>query len=690
VTSRRSVGDDAPVIDAVPPRPELISLSSVRARQAIALAGGSVVVASGILALILHLAHVDVWPTDLDPYWRSAVVWAIAVGGPGAALAWVRPAHPIGWLVFAAGAALGVGQLFYVWSVLALEVAPGVLWFHPAVVWVGTWIWVPGYVLVPTIVLLLVPDGRLPSPGWRWVAGFQVAALAAATAGFAFTRWDRMELPITWRGLDNPVGVSGAEHLLAVSLPLVALGVAGSVGALVVRFRRAEALERQQLKWVLLGALLTVLVGTMGFAAPPVASPWLAAAAILPLVAGTIVAVLRHRLWQVEAVIARSAVAAVLTLLVVATYLTVVWLAGARTGPAGAPLVALVVVAFGLQPVRVAVQRQVNRLLYGQRDDPYEVLAALGQRLEGAAGSGPGGEALPGVARTVAEALRLPYIGVVADGELVSAHGERPASVEAVPLVHGGEQVGALDIGIRRGESRLGPEDHRLLDDVARRLAGAVHNLQLTRDLVASRQAIVGAREEERRRLHRDLHDDLGPALASLVLQLETAHDLVASDPAAARALLRRLKGHARGTVDATRRIVTDLRPANLDELGIAGALDELAARFRSPQLSVSTVVEPSRPLPAAVEVVLLRVAAEALNNTARHSGASHCRLELRDLGAAVELRVEDDGTGVQASDVAGVGLHSMRQRVEEIGGTCSVERQTVGTLVSAVLPATV
>lgn len=649
--------------------------------------GGLLTVASGTVALALHLAHDQAWPLDLDPYWRSAVVWAVAVGGPGAALAWVRPANPIGWLVFAAGAALGVGQLFYVWSFLALEVATAALWFHPALVWVGTWIWVPGYVLVPTLVLLLVPDGRLPSRGWRWVARFQVAAMIAATAGFAFTPWERMQPPIVWHGLANPFGIAGAEHLLAASLPLVAIGTAASVVALIARFRHATALERQQLKWVLLGALLTVMLAALGFAAPAAVSTWLAAAAVLPLVAGTIVAVLRHRLWHVEAVIARSAVAAIITLLVVATYLAVVWLAGARAGPAGAPLVALVVVALGLQPVRLAVQRQVNRLLYGQRDDPYEVLAALGQRLEGAAGPGPDGEALPGVARTAAQALRLPYVAVVSDGRLVSAHGERPVSVIAVPLLHDGESIGALEIGLRRGENRIGPEDQRLLDDIARRLAGAVHNLRLTRDLVASRQAIVGAREEERRRLHRDLHDDLGPALASLVLQLETAHDLVTADPAAAQALLRRLRGHARGTVDATRRIVTDLRPANLDELGLVGALDELAARFASPQLTVTTELEQSRPFPAAVEVVLLRVAAEALTNTARHSGASNCHLELRDLGTSVELRIEDDGTGIGRSVRAGVGLRSMHQRVAEIGGNCRVEPRPVGTRVSAVLP---
>lgn len=685
--SDEGLRDDGVVTDAAIPHQTSSPVSLPGwLRRPIAVVGGLLAVASGMAALVLHLTYEPVWPTGLDPYWRSSVVWAIAVGGPGAVLAWLRPANPIGWLIWIAGLALGAGQLLYAWPVLALETNVA-LWFHPVLVWIASWMWVPGYVLLPTLVLLLLPDGRLPSPGWRWIAVFQVATIVTGSVGFALTPWDRMQPPITWQGLDNPFGVAGAEHVLDVSLALFALSTAASVASLVVRVRRASFLERQQFKWLLLGAVVAVLMGALGFVAPPAVAPWVAATAVLPLVAGTMVAVLRHRLWQVEAVIARSSIAGIVALLVAATYFAVVWLAGAQLGTRGAPLLALIVVVLGLQPMRVGVQRQVNRLLYGQRDDPYAVLATLGQRLEGAASSEPGGEALPDVALTIGEALRLPYVGIVVDDELVSSHGQRPATVEALPLVHAGDQVGALEVGARRGEQGIGPGDRELLRDVARSLAGAAHNLQLTRDLLFSRQAIVTAREEERRRLHRDLHDGLGPALAALVLQLETAHDLVGPDPNGAKALIRRLAGHARGTVDVTRRIVTDLRPANLDDLGLAGALEELAARFSSHQLSVAAGLDDVGPLPAAVEVVILRVASEALTNTVRHSGASTCRIVLRHVQGAVELTVEDDGAGIEEPNTVGVGLRSMRERVEEVGGRFRVERLAPGTRVSASVP---
>lgn len=657
---------------------------SLLLRRAAAVAGGVVSVACGITALVLHLVHAPIWPNDLDPYWRSAVVWAVAVGGPGAALAWLRPANAVGWLVLTAGLAGGIGEVLFAWAVMALEVVPGSLWFDPLLVWVGTWLWVPGYLLVPTLVLLLVPEGRPPSKRWTPVLFFQVLVLVLATVGFALAPWDAVEPPLTWRGLKNPLGLAGAERLVEVTLPLVGVSVVASVASVVARMRGADGTERQQLKWVLLGAVLTVLVGASAFLAPAAFSPWLAAAAVLPLVAGTTVAVLRHRLWDVETFIARSAIYVALTVLVAATYLLVVGLVGARIGGNGAPLLALALVALGLQPARSFVQRQVNRLLYGQRDDPYAVLAMLGQRLEGAAATEPGGQALPNVARTVAETLRFPYAGVLVEGEVVSSHGARPETTERLLLVHLGEEVGALEVAPRRGESSIGAADRQLLVDLARGLAGAVHNLRLTRDLVQSRLSIVTAREEERRRLHRDIHDDLGPALAALALQLETAQDLVSKDPVEARAVLARVTQQVRDAVATTRRIVTDLRPVNLDDLGLAGALEELAARFASQALDVETNLEDPGELPAAIEVVLLRVAAESLTNVARHSGASVCRIALQREGDALRLAIADNGRGLPNRISQGVGLRSMRERAAEVGGVCTLEPLADGgTLVS-------
>lgn len=183
----------------------------------------------------------------------------------------------------------------------------------------------------------------------------------------------------------------------------------------------------------------------------------------------------------------------------------------------------------------------------------------------------------------------------------------------------------------------------------------------------------------------------MGPALAALVLQLETAHDLVRTDPVGAEALLRHLKGHARGTVDVARRIVTDLRPVNLDDLGLLEAVEELADRFQSSQLSVTTAMEDPGPLPAAVEAVLLRVAAEALANVARHSGASVCRVDLGVEAGWIGLEVVDNGIGIVDGAPPGVGLRSMRERVTEIGGRCTVGRLAAGgTRVAATLPVAV
>jgi two-component system NarL family sensor kinase len=681
--------DHAHMSPAVPvPLAVLPRLTRAPVLRALAAGAGAVSVLSGLTALVLHLRYAQLWPADLDPYWRTGVVWAVALGGPGGLLAWRRPTNPVGWLVLGAGLLLGLSELLFGWTVLALAGPAPDLWFHPGITWVATWCWVPGYVVLPTLVLLLVPDGRLPSPRWRWVLLLDGLALVAAVLGFALTPWDQVEPPLAAFGLSNPVTAPWAGVVLEASLVLFAAGALLSVASILTRWRGASGTVRQQLKWLAFGATLTLATAAAAFATHPPLDAWIAAAAGLPLLGGTMIAVLRHRLWDVETLIARSAVAAVLAVAVFGAYLALVGLVGTRLGRGGAPAIALVLAAVGLEPARSLVQRQVNRLVYGQRDDPYAVLAALGQRLEGAAAAGPGAEALPGVARTLSETLRLPYVGITVDGEPVSSHGQRPAVVEELELVHGGTAVGMLEIGLRRGERRVSREDQRLLEELARHLTGAVRGLQLQRHLLESRQQIVAAREEERRRLHRDLHDELGPVLAAMVLQLGNAHDLVASDPGAARALLSRLGGHAQGAVDATRRIVADLRPPLLDGAGVVGAVEELASRFGSSSLIVRAELEEPGPLPAAVEVVAVRVTAEALANAARHSGARHCTVTMRRAAGLLTLEICDDGSGIPTAAPAGVGLRSMAERVEELGGSWAVEgREPAGTRVRVALP---
>jgi signal transduction histidine kinase len=358
---------------------------------------------------------------------------------------------------------------------------------------------------------------------------------------------------------------------------------------------------------------------------------------------------------------------------------------GERTG---APLLATVVVALGAEPARQRVQRLVDRVTRGDRSDPYRALVDLGGRLEAAAAAPVGAEALRGVAEAVRHALRLPWVVVdVLDGPVASSGPAGHDGVE-LPLVHGGELVGHLVVGPRRPDRPLPAGDLRLLEDLARPVAVAAHAAHLRDALQYSRERLVTAREEERRRLRHDLHDDLGPVLAAVALQVGEVRSLVGDHPAAP--LAARAEVLLTGAVATVRRIVDGLRPAALDELGLAEALHAAAEGFELGGMAVDVEIRGElRDLPAAVEVATLRIATEALSNAARHAGASQVRLGVERLPHALEVTVADDGRGLGAEPRAGVGLVSMRERAEELGGRCTVTRGAAGgTVVVATLPA--
>jgi signal transduction histidine kinase len=228
-----------------------------------------------------------------------------------------------------------------------------------------------------------------------------------------------------------------------------------------------------------------------------------------------------------------------------------------------------------------------------------------------------------------------------------------------------------------------------MLDSLARQAAVAVHGVLMAREAQRARAATATAREEERRRMRRDLHDGLGPALAAVALQAETARDLVRADPAAAEALLDRLVPRLNDAVSDVRTLVHDLRPPTLDELGLAGSVRELATRFATPTRTVHVEAGELDALPAAVDLAAYRIVAESLTNAAKHAGASSVRLALSRSTESLQVRVTDDGVGVDATAPAGIGLRSMRERAEELGGTCSVHPgdDGRGTTVLASLP---
>jgi signal transduction histidine kinase len=273
---------------------------------------------------------------------------------------------------------------------------------------------------------------------------------------------------------------------------------------------------------------------------------------------------------------------------------------------------------------------------------------------------------------------------------VAAAHGRAPSEPlrACFPLVYLGAEVGRLQVAPRSGESELDSEDRRLLTDLSRQVGVAAHVVRLTEDLRRSREQLVSAREEERRRLRRDLHDGLGPMHASQALSIDTAELLMGRDPAEAAALLREVKAQTQSAIAEIRRVVYGLRPPALDDLGLAGALRELASRLVGATIEVR--VEAPRqlaPLPAAAEVAAYRIAQEALANVAHHSGARHCTLTLA-ISDKLTLTVSDDGVGIPTGRTAGVGLFSMRERAEELGGSLEVSTGSgTGTTVYATLP---
>jgi signal transduction histidine kinase len=415
---------------------------------------------------------------------------------------------------------------------------------------------------------------------------------------------------------------------------------------------------------------------------------------VVGAVACLAVALLRDELFDVELVLNRALVYGLLSIVVVACYILVVGylsLLFQGSGNLWVSLVATGVVAALFQPLRARVQRLVNQLLYGQRAEPYAVVAELGRRL---ATSLAPDAVLPAIVATVAGALRLPYAAIAlhqGDDEVTAtAYGEAPMgiSLATFPLIYQGPEVGQLRVAPRAGESELSADDRRLLEDLAHQAGVAAHAVQLTNDLRRSREQLVSAREEERRRLRRDLHDGLGPALASQALTVDTVELLLSRDPAAAAALLREVKAQSQAAITEIRRVIYGLRPPALDDLGLVGALREQANRLVLSRTEIRIEApEPLLPLPAAVEVAAYHIAQEALANVARHASARHCTVVLA-VSDVLTLTVTDDGMGIPAARTAGIGLSSMRERAAELGGTLALETAMGrGTSVRATLP---
>jgi signal transduction histidine kinase len=655
-----------------------------RLAEAAPVVSGLLLAATGVAALTLPLpAHQVVG--ELLPNAVLALVLPLL----GAAVLARAPRSPLGRLWVLTGLAGALTLAVHTYARLAVELHPGDLPLAAASAWLSAWLWVLATTPLLAYGLLVFPDGRLPSRRWRPALVPAVGAVVLPVLGQALAPGPLDGLP-----LDNPLGVAGLEGLTARARELGFLcftaGVAAGAAALAVRWRRGTALERSQLALPALAA--GVLGATFVAAALEPRALLLDVLLLLELIvllAAFGVAVLRDRAAGVEVVLRRSLTYGLLTGAVAVTYLAAVALLSLALPARGAGLVGSLGAALLALPLRDRLQRQVDRALYGDRHDPLTALGRLGGRLEAAAEP----EALlDDVAEVIASSLRLPCVQVVLEQDgrdvVAGASGAAPSSaLVRLPLSAHGAVVGALLVAPRSGETALGGRDLAVLDALRRQAAPAVAAVRLAAELRLSRQRLVAAREEERRRLRRDLHDGLGPTLAGIGLGLQVAAG--SDDPVAVRALVQELIAEASAAVLDVRRLVEDLRPPALDELGLVGALQQHAERLglrNGTEVAVRAATELAD-LPAAVEVAAYRIAMEALTNALRHGAPSRCELVLR-LDDALHLEVTDDGVGLPPDPPCGVGLAAMRERAAELGGVCTVSRPAAGgTSVRARLP---
>lgn len=590
-----------------------------------------------------------------------------------------QPHNPIGWLFLAIGLSSGT------------EVFAASFSGYYLLAWISKWLPAVAYGLLP-LVLLVFPTGRLLSRSWRWVAWLAVICLTAAVVGISVTVWDvptwlvdrhavltRQAAVALWIGLAGFVGIIGS--------------MVAAVGVLLVRWRRADGETRQQLKWLGFGAAF-IPVGIM-LELVDLPGAWILSATTVPAAAAA--AILKYKLYDIDLFLNRSLVYAALTLLVVGGYVGIVALLGAvfSAGAEWQRVVATGTIAVVFAPLRERVQRGANRLLYGDRDDPYAVVNRLGRRLEQQVVDPTA--VLPRVAETVADALRLPYVAIEltegADGQqLAASHGRQVSQPEAFAMTYQGQVVGRLLVTPRSSSQPFTATERNLLQDLARQAGLAAHAVALTADLQRSRERLVRSREEERRRLRRDLHDGLGPTLAGMTMQVGAARALLAVNTDQVEGVLGELERQLQNCVQEIRHLVEGLRPSTLDHLGLIGAIHHHIRALSSGQGGSTVEITLAAPddvgeLPAAVEVAAYRIATEAITNTVRHAAASHCNIRLT-LNTRLLVEVTDNGVGLPDHYQTGIGLTSMRERTEELGGTFTAQRlPTGGSRIHALLP---
>jgi signal transduction histidine kinase len=477
------------------------------------------------------------------------------------------------------------------------------------------------------------------------------------------------------------------------------------VVAMIHRYQIGDSFQRQQIRWIVWGAIASA-VGLMLQVFPPVFNLNATARVIhdfllyplgqllkacLPL--SIAFAILRYRLWNIELILNRVLVYGSLSVLTMLGYLGTIFVLHVLFTGLSNPVISFLaagVVAILFEPLRQRLQRAVNRWMYGERDDPYAVLSRLVGTLERTPSTN---EVLPAIAETIGHSLKIPYVAIWLDQDgtekLAASSGAETANLVSFPLAYQGETIGRLEVARRAQNEEFSEADLRLIENITQQAGAAAQTVRLHAELVRSRAQIVNEREDERLRIRRDLHDELGPMLAAQGLKLSAARQVIRSKPEKAESLVDEVIRQSQQTVADVRRLVHGLRPPVLDQLGLVEAVRDLARNHSGgPALEIIAPSDGLPHLPAAVEVNAYRILLEAWNNAVRHAHASRCLVKFLVEQNSLLVSIQDDGVGMQKDYRSGVGLRSMRARAEEIGGGLSVDEvQPHGTCITARLP---
>ncbi|HEY1347541.1 MAG TPA: histidine kinase [Streptosporangiaceae bacterium] len=665
-------------------------------------AGCAAAASVALAAVAAGLAYVDrhLVPGRLAVWGFSYVFGAVlglAVPAVGFVLASRRPGNRIGWLFLAAGLAVGLRSFSYQYALHAQIAAPGSWPAGQVFGWLFNWIWVVPLAML-AFVFLIFPTGHLRSPRWRPAAWFVVSALALATVSMLVAATRIWAQPFSHSFQRGP-----QLDLVPVFIVLAALVV--SVIALVVRFARSAGEERLQLKWFAAAAVLVVVTLIVAFPWSSTVTDVLLNLAILCLWVAVAIAVLKYRLYDIDIVISKTVQYGSLAVFITAVYAALVAGIGTLAGNQRSPLLAALaaaVVAVAFQPVRQWAGRLANRVVYGRRATPYQVLSAFARRIGGTYSSQ---EVLPQMAQTVAAGTGAEQVVVWlrVDDQLrpeASSDGSPPAgplpveghqlpqlpdSDTGVPVVHQGELLGAISVQMPKDEP-LRPAGAQLVADVASQAGLVLSNVGLVEDLRASRQRLVAAQDEERRRLERNLHDGAQQDLVALAVKAQLADITVDEDPAQAKQILGELKADAAGALENLRDLARGIYPPLLADLGLAAAL---GAQARKSPLPVTVDADGIGRFPQATEAAVYFCCLEALQNTAKYAHATQARICLQAQNGTLRFTVSDDGAGYDTSHTPlGSGQRNMADRLAALGGRLEVRsapRQ--GTTITGHLP---